>query len=170
MPAEFLNEDLLQHAFRYALSLTHDEALAEDLVQEASVSILSAGGPLDRGYFFTVLRNRFIDGYRRQKKFPHFSIERTTPDGDPLPEIGRPEDLDWQAPDVLANGALHRALGQLRPDDREIIYLTVVEGYTAQEIADMTDRPRGTILAIMFRAKRRLREMLEGTVNVGQGQ
>lgn len=167
MPAEFLSDELMQDAFRYAFSLTHDEPQAQDLVQDACVSLLSAGGPFDRGYFFTVVRNRFIDGYRRKKKFPHFSIDRTTPEGDPLPEIGPQESLDWEAPDVLANGALHRALGQLRPDDREIIYLSTVEGYTAQEIADMTDRPRGTILAIMFRAKRRLREMLDEDMNMG---
>lgn len=169
MSDSFLSEDLLQHAYRYAFSLTHDGALAEDLVQDACVSVLSAGGPLDRGYFFTVVRNRFIDGYRRNKKFPHFSIERTTSDGDALPEIGPPEDLDWEAPDVLANGALARALEQLRPDDREVIYLTAVEGYTAQEIAELTERPRGTILSIMFRAKRKLRGLLEGVVTTEQG-
>ena len=56
--------------------------------------------------------------------------------------------------------ALHRALGTLRPDERETLFLAVVEGYTAQEIADMTQRPRGTILSLLHRTKEKLRNLL----------
>ena len=67
------------------------------------------------------------------------------------------------APDrkgVRSGPALHRALGTLRPDERETLFLAVVEGYTAQEIADMTQRPRGTILSLLHRTKEKLRNLL----------
>ena len=164
MTVSLLSDELLQQGFRYALSLTHDESMAEDLVQDACVAILSGGRTSDRAYFIVTIRNRFIDGYRRRKKFPHTSFERTNDEGEEIGEIGSPDMLDWEAPDVLENGALERALEQLRPEYREVMFLTAVEGYTAQEIADLTGRPRGTVLSMAFRAKRQLRDILEDVV------
>jgi RNA polymerase sigma-70 factor, ECF subfamily len=57
---------------------------------------------------------------------------------------------------------LHEALGSLREDERETLFLAVVEGYTAEEIAQLSGRPRGTVLSMLFRAKGKLREKLSG--------
>ena len=43
---------------------------------------------------------------------------------------------------------------------REDEVLAIVEGYTAHEIADMTQRPRGTILSLLHRTKEKLRNLL----------
>jgi RNA polymerase sigma-70 factor (ECF subfamily) len=69
-------------------------------------------------------------------------------------------DLNWEAPDVLQNGSLDRALGSLRTEERETLFLAVVEGYTAEEIAELTARPRGTILSLLYRTKAKLRNLL----------
>ena len=55
---------------------------------------------------------------------------------------------------------MHRALGRLRDDEREVLFLAAVEGYTATELAELTDKPRGTILSMIHRAKKKLREVL----------
>lgn len=47
-------------------------------------------------------------------------------------------------------------LGKLRREEREALYLNVVEGYTAQEISEMTSTPRGSILSLIHRAKKKL--------------
>lgn len=45
---------LLQRGYRYALSLTHDKALAEDLLQDAWVSLLQAGAARNRRTSFAL--------------------------------------------------------------------------------------------------------------------
>lgn len=152
LPAEI--EELLDTAYRYAFSLTHDAAEAEDLVQDASLALVASRGPWDRAYFFAAVRNRFIDRYRRSKKVLFLALESSDP-----PD-GRAVDFSWQTGDVLATGMLERALAGLRAEEREALFLSIVEGYTAEEIGKMTDRPRGTILSLLHRAKKKLRELL----------
>ncbi len=60
-------ESLLARGFRFALALAHDEARAEDLLQDAWVSILRRGGPRHVGYLFQTIRNRFLDQERRER-------------------------------------------------------------------------------------------------------
>ena len=56
--------------------------------------------------------------------------------------------------------ALERALGRLRAEERELLYWAWVEGRTAQEISELTERPRGTVLSALHRAKQKLRREL----------
>jgi len=146
---------LLERAYRYAFSLAHDTIEAEDLLQDACLSILASGGSWEQAYVFTTIRNRFIDRYRRNRKILFLSI-----DHEEQVSAADPANLNWEAPDVLQNGHLSRALGSLRAEEREALFLAVVEGYTAEEIAKVTARPRGTILSLLFRAKAKLRDLL----------
>lgn len=149
-------DELLDAAYRYALSLTHDATEAEDLVQDAAVALLATGKSWDRPYVFATVRNRFIDRYRRRNKALFVSLDQDDNAADDVDELA------WEAPDVLATGALEQALAALRVDEREAIFLSLVEGYTAEEIGTLTDRPRGTILSLLHRAKKRLRQLLGG--------
>ena len=54
----------------------------------------------------------------------------------------------------------HKPLSQLRSEEREAIYLQVVQGYTAAEAAELMERPRGTVLSLIHRGKARLRMLL----------
>ena len=56
---------------------------------------------------------------------------------------------------------LESALAELKPLERSALYLNVVEGYTAREIGDLLDLPRGTVLSLMYRGRQRLRGLLE---------
>ncbi|SRR5712691_2670814 len=146
---------LLDRAYRYAFSLAHDAAEAEDLLQDACLSILASGGPWERSYLFATVRNRFIDRYRRNRKILFLSLDRHDDR-----EEDQPAELNWEAPDVLRNGLLDRALSLLRAEERETLFLAVIEGYTAEEIAELTARPRGTILSLLHRTKAKLRQLL----------
>ena len=100
-------DQVLQGGFRYAFSLSHDRSEAEDLLQEACVSILGAGAPWDRAYLFTTIRNRFIDRYRRNQKVLFLPLEGEK-DGETIEPQYAAE--SWDAPDYLGNGQLDRAL------------------------------------------------------------
>ncbi|MGF1634858.1 MAG: RNA polymerase sigma factor [Phycisphaerae bacterium] len=138
--------ELLQRAYRYALALTHDPDAAEEVVQDAFVSVSRRGGPWNAGYLFTAVRNRYIDVYRRRQKLPMMALE----------------DFDAAAAPAggMADDELEQALARLRSEEREALMLNVVEGYSASEIGEMTGKPRGTVLSLIHRAKIKLREIL----------
>jgi RNA polymerase sigma-70 factor (ECF subfamily) len=52
-------------------------------------------------------------------------------------------------------------LSELRPEEREALFLHEVEGYTASEISRMTGQPRGTVLSLMHRARERLLKLAQ---------
>ena len=67
--------EIIQSGFGYALSLTHNEHDAEDCVQEACYRLYKSKGAIDnRSLLFTIIRNYFIDKYRKSKiiKFEPF--------------------------------------------------------------------------------------------------
>ncbi|MCZ7582939.1 MAG: RNA polymerase sigma factor [Deltaproteobacteria bacterium] len=145
-------DELMHHGIRYAYSLTHDQTEAEDLLQDAWLNLIRYDGPRDRLYFIKVIRNRFLE--RLRKRQPNFTPLHLANEGDFETEsdVEFPEALDWSG--------LHGALAELRPEEREAVYLNVVEEYTAAEIADITGRSRGTVLSLLFRTKKKLRAML----------
>lgn len=139
---------LLNQGYRYALALTHDRTNAEDLLQDAWLSVIKAGGVQEKAYLFSAIRSRYINQGKRNKLVTFISIED-------LHEI----------PDSAANGAaeselmleeLESNLQQLRPVEREALFLYAAEGYTAQEIADHTGNSRGTVLSLIHRARKKL--------------
>jgi len=149
--AEQSLEELLQRGFRYAFSLTHNKMDAEELVQEACYSISRLGGPWNLPYFFKSIRNRYIDVGRRRNllQFEELTDEKYS---DSIHE----EEL----PDVRFDDRMEDALQALTDGERELLFLSIVEGYTAQELSDLTGSPRGTILSRLHRIKSRLRYIL----------
>lgn len=96
----------------------------------------------------TTIRNRHIDIHRRSQKFDFAPLD----DFDLIGEI----DVTMSSFDP----ALERALAQLNDDERELLYLSVMEGYSTGEIAKLTKRPRGTILSMLHRSKKKLQKLL----------
>ena len=151
-------EELLQRGFRFAFSLSHDTAQAEDLLQEAWLSVLRARGPHTVAYLIATIRSRFVDQYRRELIAPTESL-------DAQPHLAaEAESTFWsdRCESVPMHAALHRAMGLLRPEERAVLVLSAVEGYTAREIGELLDTPRGTILSLMHRTRAKLRRWLEG--------
>lgn len=137
-------EALAQRGFGYALSLAHDESIASDLLQDAWAGVIRARGPLTRPYLFRTIRNRWIDQFRRQQRVAFEPLDE--PMADPATE---------RSVDRLA---LDRALATLRPEEREVLYLCVVEGYTAAEAAALVNKPRNTVLSLVRRGKQKVRD------------
>lgn len=149
-------DDLLQRGYRYALSLTHESARAEDLLQDSWLAVLQAGGAQTVGYLFSAIRSRFINQYRRERLVPMMQLDEAVERG------------LLQANENIADGvvrasyeSLEQALSRLRPVEREALFLAVVEGYTAEEIGDLTQQARGTVLSLIHRAKAKMRRLLK---------
>ncbi len=139
-------KDLLDRGYRYALALTHHEDDAYDMVQEAYVKICEKNKPLIISYLIATIRNIHLDRKRKEKsrrKWFSFRI---------FPQI--------YVPKLRGEPVLERLLANLKERDREILMLAVVEEFTAQEIADLLDMPRGTVLTILSRTKKKLKSQL----------
>ena len=157
-PSPDLN-DLVRCSYKFALALSNDRSWAEDLVQDAWVSVLRVQGPWTKEYLFSVIRNRFIDQHRRARLVNTEVLEEHT-------EISiHSERYFWcdKVPVSSGSNSLDRALSRLRPEEREVMFLTAVEGYTAKEVAEMLGSSRSTILSMMHRARKKLRRWLEPT-------
>ncbi|MEM9490821.1 MAG: RNA polymerase sigma factor [Myxococcota bacterium] len=145
---EFDLDDLLRRGYRYALSLAHDEPLAEDLLQDAWLSLLKAGSARTPSYLFRAVRSRFIDRYRRQQL-----VVMTGMDDAGEAELAQASDLGQ----MIASELVERALGELRAEEREAIYLAAVEGYTGDEISALTGRSPGAVRTMLHRVRAKLR-------------
>jgi len=141
------DRDLLQAGFRYAFSLTHQHHDAEDLVQEAWIRLSRLyGNVANKSLFFVTIRNLFIDQYRRKNLVLIDTLE-------PINEPAADDDLLQL---TLTADDIEQAMGSLRAEEREVIFLNIVEGYTAREIAELTQRSRNTILSLLHRGKKKL--------------
>lgn len=151
--ASEMTETLLIRGYRYALSLTHEPAQAEDLLQDAWVSVLRAGGPQKRAYLFSAIRSRFLDQQRRAQLVVIESL-----DEDNAHEVPSTEGKDELI--FAETQMLEKALAILRPVEREVLLLFEVEGYTAQEISTLTGQARGTVLSLIHRSRKKLKTHL----------
>jgi len=144
-------EILLQSGYRYALSLTHNSTRAEDILQDAWYSVLHADGPRNKPYIFRAIRSRFINQYKRDLLIPLV----------PLDDINEEDYSTHDTPfhhQAYNDEYLEQALSTLRTAEREALFLTAVEGYTAQEVAELTDQPRGTILSMLHRSRVKIKK------------
>ena len=141
-------EDLLNQGFRYAWSLTHDGDDAFDLVQTSYLKLLEKGKPLVASYLVRTIRNLHIDQKRKEKlKISWINSKKNSAKSYEIK--------------VSAEPCLEKALGTLPSSTREILFLSIVQEYSAREISDLLKIPRGTILSTIHRAKKKLNEVLK---------
>jgi RNA polymerase sigma-70 factor (ECF subfamily) len=145
----------------YALSLTHDMDDTKDLVQE---TILKAyryrakfqEGTNLRGWLYTILKNSFINNYRRDMKRNTFLDSTDNSYFIDLPS----HKIDNDAETKFIRKDLDRAIDDLAFDLRVTFKLNT-EGYKYHEIAEELQIPIGTVKTRIFVARRILRERLK---------
>ena len=168
VPAQFQNttimtditESILEHSDilrSYANRLTHDREAAKDLHQETICRALANQASFNRGtnieaWMFTIMRNLFINGYRRklrEKKIFHRHS----------PEIAL-----YSAPSDSPPPATRLEIKEIRsvihsmPDILKIPIYLYCEGYKYQEIATMMDTAVGTTKSRIYLARQLLRK------------
>lgn len=140
--------------------MVEDQALAEDILQEAFVKIWNNFASYDpsKGRLFTwmlnITRNLTIDmlrskGYKKQAKISadENSVSNFTDDSRMAERF-----------DALG---MRKQLAHLKPEQRSIIDLAYFHGYTQEEIAKAMGIPLGTVKTRMRTAIIELRKMLE---------
>ncbi len=158
-----LTAEILQILYRYACTLTLDQTHAYDLVHDAVEKYLHIDKREKKKqtriekpehYLCRMIRNHYIDQLRHAKKYPLEDICNTD-------HAIEQNDMSQLENSVIAEQALEKIWPELSALERELLHLWAVENFTAQEIADFTDTPRGTILSRIHR----LRLKIDRTVN-----
>jgi RNA polymerase sigma-70 factor (ECF subfamily) len=134
-------------AFSLAYRMCGRRAMAEDIVQEAFVSLWRAGARYDRGrgsvrsWILSAVHNRAIDMFRRERTRGSRDVhddtlaERIESDSRTDEEVERRDDAR----------AVRRALDQLPADQRQVIELAYFGGFTHTQIAELLGLPAGTV-------------------------
>ena len=144
----------------YALSLTHDMDDTKDLVQE---TILKAyryrakfqEGTNLRGWLYTILKNSFINNYRRDMKRNTFLDSTDNSYFIDLPS----HKIDNDAETKFIRKDLDHAIDDLAFDLRVTFKLNT-EGYKYHEIADVLNEPLGTIKSRIHFARKLLKTQI----------
>lgn len=137
-------------AHRAAYLVVHDSALAEDIAQEAFLAALRNLDRFDRRrpfgpWLHRIVVNRAIDAARAR------SLRRET-------ELT--DEADAGSPSRMPDDDVLAALGQLPPEQRAVIVLRHLLGYTPGEIARALELPRGTVNSRLRRGLDALAELL----------
>jgi RNA polymerase sigma-70 factor (ECF subfamily) len=156
--------------YNMALKLTRNEAEAEDLLQDTYVRAFRffdhfESGTNAKAWLFKILRNSFINRYRRAQKRPEevdFSridevFESIVESGVTSVKIKGPEE------ELLSrslNEPVQDALRDLPEDYRMVLLLAVVEGFSYKEIAVAMDCPIGTVMSRLHRARKHMQVRL----------
>jgi len=148
-----LVERYQRRALAHARALTGDDADAADAAQEA---FLDAFRNLDRfdearefyPWFYVLLRNRCFKQRARFRDRAGASelVDRAASDG------GSREDVH----------DLRTALDRLGSEDRELIVLKHLDGWTYDELAERLEIPRGTVMSRLYHARQRLLAQMTG--------
>jgi RNA polymerase sigma-70 factor (ECF subfamily) len=155
--------DTLYNLARY---LTGSAADAEDLVQETYVRALGAAAGFDgrnlKAWLCKILRNTFIDLYRKRKHQPTRGGLDTI-----QPDVEGPVDADLLRDDLEINqlrnvvaSDIEAALMTLSEEARTVILLDL-EGMTEVEVADVLGCAVGTVKSRLSRARMMLRRKLK---------
>ncbi|HEY0800773.1 MAG TPA: sigma-70 family RNA polymerase sigma factor [Steroidobacteraceae bacterium] len=150
--------------YGYALMLTRNHVEGEDLVQETYVRALQARHRLPdennlKGWFFTILRNLWLNQLRKQKTEPRLVEVDGEDGGADLPPGTTRDSYQLLSAEEDAE-QVHFAIAQLSPEFREVIVLREFEQLSYQEIAGVIDCPAGTVMSRLGRARANLRELL----------
>lgn len=135
---------------RYLIGITRTPDIAEDVLQETYGRFLTARLPeMDdrqtRNYLFRIATNLIRDRWRRS--------EETSGTDDLL-------DTPVSAPHLDRSLGVRQAFDRLKPRERQLLWLAYIEGSNHQEIAEHTGLQPGSIRLLLFRARRKLADLI----------
>lgn len=135
--------------YRYILSITHDQQLAEDVLQDTFVQLLMDGIRFEPGkeqaWLYKVARNKCFNILKRQKKQSELQS----------PVVITPENLHWEFLDMIA---------PLSAKEQEIVTLKMIGGLPHKEIANITGKTVAATKKCYERAIQKLRQEMEGSL------
>ncbi|MCB9558767.1 MAG: sigma-70 family RNA polymerase sigma factor [Deltaproteobacteria bacterium] len=164
-------DEVLPHLdalYGLALRLCRDRQEAEDLLQDALVKAFRffdhfESGSNVKAWLFRVLTNVFYNAYRKAKNIERLEQTAET-EGHHHRFLATASTGGMNGEDALlghiTNEKLREVVDTLPEDYRVVVILCDVYGFSYREIADIIDRPVGTVMSRLHRARRILQKLL----------
>lgn len=159
---KILTEQIMKPAYFHSLALlgNHDDAV--DVSQQAFIKTWNARRRLDAErpfypWFYTILKRLCLNVQRDKNRGRETALSN-------LPAWIEPvsgEDASAGLLQAEQSKLIQDALTGLSMDDREIIVMKDLEGYTYKEIAEVLDIPVGTVMSRLYMARKRLKIKME---------
>jgi RNA polymerase sigma-70 factor (ECF subfamily) len=147
--------------YRMALAWSGNSSQADDLVQDAMIKVLGKlaqlrdPGRLER-WAFSILANCYRDSLRRGDYLvsqPQENIDQAQAQASAEEDVMIEQRQQW----------VRRAIARLSPNQREVMLLVDLEGFSYAEVAEILALPMGTVMSRLSRGRERLREILAGS-------
>ncbi|MCA9735156.1 MAG: sigma-70 family RNA polymerase sigma factor [Deferribacteres bacterium] len=159
---------LMDQLYRTALYLTQDDIEAEDLTQLTYLRAWKYYDQFDaetnfRAWIFRILRNNFINEYRRNKRRPlRDDFEKVAPYL-PAAEESALENEELKGSDYenIFDDTITDALKKIPEHYRSVVLLSDVSNLPYKEIAEVLDCPIGTVMSRLHRGRTMLARFLK---------
>jgi RNA polymerase sigma-70 factor (ECF subfamily) len=143
----------------YIYKICGDENLADDIFQESFVKLLKANPNIEnekhlKVYLYRIAFRLIIDKKRRIK------VEKRT-----FEEKFHTYERDMhdvkQESDALLSMGMEKIFKKLKPKQRMLLWMAYVEGYSYEEIAQMTGTKKNSLKVQLFRAREKMAALLK---------
>jgi RNA polymerase sigma-70 factor (ECF subfamily) len=139
----------MQSAYYVALGFVHNQQDALDISQDAFIRAFRRIKKFDTEkpffpWFYKILKNLCFDHFKRQQRRGEVPLENV--------RILEVEDEDREM-----KKAVWKGIEELPPEQKEIIILRYFRQLSYQEMAEILDKPIGTIMSSLYYAKKRLK-------------
>lgn len=137
---------------RFAISVAGNVADGDDLLQSTVERVLSKGVPFDadmKKWVFRVCKNLWIDQYRAAQT-------RNRAVADIRMEYNESLDGEQTAHSKMILKNALNLISSLPEDQRMVMTLIAIDGYSYKDAADILDTPIGTIMSRLSRARKSL--------------
>lgn len=155
-------------SFSLAYRMCGRRAMAEDVVQEAFLSLWRSGARYDRtrgsvrSWILGAVHNRAIDAFRREAVRPTVVVDGV----DAPASMPAPERTELEVERREEARQVREALSTLPDDQRQVVELAYFGGFTHTQIATMLSLPAGTVKGRMRLGLTKLRVALAGAAEV----
>jgi RNA polymerase sigma-70 factor (ECF subfamily) len=149
-------------AYGLAYRMTGTRGAAEDVTQEAFISVWRSGARFDRNrgsvrtWVLGIVHHRAIDALRRGKVRDRPRVD----DENAAEKLEAPENTELEVARRDEAATVRRAMEVLPSEQVQVIELAYFGGFTHTEIADMLDTPVGTVKGRMRLGLKKLRDQL----------
>lgn len=156
---------LQSEAMGFALHLTRSKAAADDLFQDTALKAFDkidqfTPGSNPKAWFFTIMRNMFINEYRKKSKSPITAFEDFKVDAMPFDEVDA-HAIEKDGFESVVSDEVRAALLALDEVNMTIFLLYAIHNFPYKEIAEITDKKLGTIKSSINRTKGKLKASLQ---------
>jgi RNA polymerase sigma-70 factor (ECF subfamily) len=148
--------------YSYLLRMSGQPEMAEDIVQEAFIRVLTNLDRFDPRFrfstwLFTIAKRLYLNAAQRSKPAYDTDVVVTYRSSAPIPDAAA---MDAETDDNLRD-ALQAALMALPPEQREVVILFHQQDWPIWLIAQHMQMPEGTVKSHLHRGRKKLRRVLD---------